>query len=78
MKRICVIGTGYVGLVSGTGLADFGNQVICCDIDTSKIDMLQHGEIPIYEPGLKELVDRNVKSGRLSFSADLDTSIRNS
>ena len=76
MKRICVIGTGYVGLVSGAGMADFGNAVSCTDIDKSKIDMLQEGGIPIYEPGLKELVERNVKAGRLSFSADVASSVR--
>ena len=78
MRRICVIGTGYVGLVSGAGLADFGNEVICTDIDQSKIDMLNNGEIPIYEPGLKELVDRNVSSGRLVFSSDVESVVRKS
>lgn len=77
MRNICVIGTGYVGLVSGAGMADFGNSVVCADIDKEKIDMLQTGGIPIYEPGLKELVDRNVNAGRLTFSADVETSVRN-
>ncbi len=76
MRKICIIGTGYVGLVSGAGLADFGNEVVCSDIDQSKIDMLNRGQIPIYEPGLKELVDRSVKAKRLSFSADVEASVR--
>ena len=75
MKKICIVGTGYVGLVSGAGIADFGNHVICTDIDKSKIDLLNQGVIPIYEPGLKELVDRNVAAGRLSFSSDIDASV---
>lgn len=78
MKNICVVGTGYVGLVSGAGLADFGNNVICVDIAKEKIEMLNNGKIPIYEPGLKELVDSNVKAGRLEFSTDIDRSIKNS
>ncbi len=76
MRKICVVGTGYVGLVSGAGLADFGNEVICTDIDQGKIDMLNKGEIPIYEPGLKELVDRTMTSGRLSFTADVESAVR--
>ncbi len=76
MKQITVIGTGYVGLVSGAGLSDFGNTVICCDIDSQKIDLLDQGQIPIYEPGLKEVVVRNVNAGRLSFTTDLDMAIK--
>jgi UDPglucose 6-dehydrogenase len=77
-KRIAVIGTGYVGLVTGTGLADFGNRVICVDVDKAKIDMLNNGQIPIYEPGLKELVDKNFREGRLSFTTDIDRAIKES
>ena len=75
-KTISVIGTGYVGLVTGTGLADFGNRVTCVDVDKAKIDMLNHGQIPIYEPGLKELVDKNVREGRLSFTSEIDRAIK--
>ncbi len=78
MKNICIVGTGYVGLVSGAGLADFGNKVICTDIDLEKIEMLNRGEIPIYEPGLKELIDRNVNADRLTFSADIEAAVRES
>jgi len=75
-RKISVIGTGYVGLVTGTGLADFGNRVICVDVDKAKIDMLNNGHIPIYEPGLKELVDKNFREGRLSFTTDIDRAIK--
>lgn len=78
MQRICMIGTGYVGLVTGTCLADFGNQVICVDSDEEKITMLRKGMIPFYEFSLKELVDRNVKEGRLIFSTDIVSAIRKS
>jgi UDPglucose 6-dehydrogenase len=78
MKNITVIGTGYVGLVSGAGLADFGNQVVCADIDESKIQSLKAGKIPIFEPGLKEVVDRNVKSNRLSFTTDVIKAVNGS
>ncbi len=75
--RICMIGTGYVGLVTGCGLAEFGMKVTCVDKVTEKIAMLKRGEIPIYEPGLKDLVEKNVKEGRLSFSTDIPEAIRN-
>lgn len=78
MKKICVVGTGYVGLVTAAGLADFGNSVIGADIDESKINILKNGGIPIYEPGLKEVVERNVKAGRLSFTTDIDSAIKKS
>ena len=77
-KKISVIGTGYVGLVTGTGLADLGNRVICVDVDKAKIDMLNNGHIPIYEPGLKELVDKNFREGRLTFTTDIDRAIKES
>src|SRR6266700_252930 len=69
--KIAMIGTGYVGLVSGACVADFGHQVTCIDKDASKIDALNAGEIPIFEPGLKELVASNVRQGRLSFTTNL-------
>ena len=68
MKQICVIGVGYVGLVTAACFADLGNRVIALDIVEEKIDGLRRGEMPIYEPGLKELVERNVRAGRLSFT----------
>ncbi len=71
-----VVGTGYVGLVTGTCFADAGNQVTCVDIDEKKIHALQKGEIPIYEPGLSELVRRNSHSGRLHFTTDLPTAVK--
>ncbi|GHH99509.1 UDP-glucose 6-dehydrogenase TuaD [Neobacillus kokaensis] len=75
MKKIAVIGTGYVGLVSGTCFADTGNDVTCCDIDQVKINNLLQGIMPIYEPGLKELVHKNVRSGTLHFSSNIKHAI---
>ncbi len=76
--NIAVVGTGYVGLVTGTCFAETGNFVICVDIDKAKIDKLKNGAIPIYEPGLEILVDRNVKNERLSFTTDLREAVRKS
>ena len=72
---IAVIGTGYVGLVTGAGLADFGNDVVCVDVDVKKIDALKNGRIPIYEPGLDVLVSKNVKERRLRFTTDLNEAV---
>lgn len=76
--KICVIGTGYVGLVAGTCLAEMGNEVICVDNDKDKLAKLQKGIIPIYEPGLEELIKSNVAENRLSFSDNLDKAVKNS
>ena len=76
--KISVIGTGYVGLVTGTCLAESGNDVICMDIDKKKIELLNTGVVPIYEPGLEELIKRNVAHGRLSFTADMSRAVRSS
>jgi len=74
--KIAVIGTGYVGLVTGTCLAESGNKVICMDIDDRKIGMLNAGKTPIYEPGLEELIGHNTSHGRLSFTTDMETAVR--
>lgn len=75
--KICVIGTGYVGLVAGTCLADMGNEVICVDNDLEKLKKLENGIVPIYEPGLEELIKANVMEGRLNFSSDLADAVKN-
>ena len=74
--KIAVVGTGYVGLVAGACLAETGNQVACADIDRAKIDRLNAGEIPIYEPGLEPLVERNLREHRLVFTTDVDGAVR--
>lgn len=76
--KIAVIGAGYVGLVTATCFAEFGNEVVCVDKVKEKVEMLQKGEIPFYEPGLSELVKRNLSEGRLSFTQDIDSAIRDS
>ncbi|HEX9028177.1 MAG TPA: 2-dehydropantoate 2-reductase N-terminal domain-containing protein, partial [Anaerolineales bacterium] len=70
MSKICVIGTGYVGLVTGACFADLGNQVTCLDVDENRISKLKQGVMPIYEPGLEQLVLQNVRAGRLVFTTE--------
>ncbi|HLU92649.1 MAG TPA: 2-dehydropantoate 2-reductase N-terminal domain-containing protein, partial [Membranihabitans sp.] len=74
--NIAVVGTGYVGLVTGTCLAETGNHVICIDVDEDKVKRMQAGEVPIYEPGLKTLFDRNSRQGRLAFTTSLAEGIK--
>jgi UDPglucose 6-dehydrogenase len=74
--KITVVGTGYVGLVSGTCLAEVGNDVLCLDVDPAKIKILEDGGIPIYEPGLQEMVRRNVAAGRLHFTTDIEQAVK--
>src|SRR5262245_37018416 len=74
--RIAVIGTGYVGLVTGTCFAESGNEVACVDIDQQKIERLSRGDVPIYEPGLSELVARNLEAERLSFTTELAPAVQ--
>jgi UDPglucose 6-dehydrogenase len=76
--NICVVGTGYVGLVTGAVFADLGNEVVCVDNQPDKIAALQAGRMPIYEPGLEEMVARNVADGRLTFTTDLTTAVKRS
>jgi UDPglucose 6-dehydrogenase len=73
--NVTIIGSGYVGLVTGTCLADIGNDVLCLDLDPGKVARLNAGEVPIYEPGLKELIERNCKAGRLHFTTDVARSV---
>ena len=73
--KITVVGTGYVGLVSGACLAEVGNDVLCLDLDLKKIQMLESGRIPIFEPGLQEMVQRNVAAGRLCFTTDVEQAV---
>src|SRR5258707_11482292 len=76
MKNICVIGVGYVGLVTGSCFADLGNQVIGLDINESRIENLNKGVMPIYEPGLKEVAERNIKAGRLTFTTQYGEALK--
>jgi len=76
MKKIAVVGTGYVGLVTGTCFAETGNQVVCVDIDEKKVEKMRNGHIPIFEPQLDVLFDRNLKAGRLNFTTSLEEGVR--
>lgn len=76
MKKIAVVGTGYVGLVTGTCFAETGNHVVCVDIDANKVERMRNGEIPIYEPHLDVLFERNIKANRLSFTTNLEEGIK--
>ena len=76
--KITVIGSGYVGLVSGSCFAEMGNKVICVDVDSSKINKLNKGIIPIFEPGLENLILKNVKNNNLLFTTDLSEALKNS
>ncbi|HRP00941.1 MAG TPA: NAD(P)-binding domain-containing protein, partial [Flavobacteriales bacterium] len=74
--NIAVVGTGYVGLVTGTCFAETGNHVICVDIDANKVQMMKDGKVPIYEPHLDVLFERNIRQGRLHFTTDLASAIK--
>src|SRR5262245_35359776 len=76
--NIAVIGTGYVGLVVGSCFAESGNDVVCVDNNADKVAKLQQGHIPIYEPGLPEIIERNVREERLTFTTDLPTAVKKS
>ena len=74
--NIAMLGTGYVGLVTGSCFAETGNDVVCVDIDEAKVELLREGRVPFYELGLEELVERNTREGRLSFSTDLGEAVK--
>ena len=76
--KIAIIGTGYVGLVTGTCLSDFGLDVVCVDKDNKKIECLNSGKVPIYEPNLEDLIQKNVSAGRLTFTTDLENAVKQS
>jgi len=76
--KLTVVGSGYVGLVTGTCFANLGNDVLCLDIDAKKVKMLKCGKVPIYEPGLQELFQRNIKEGRLKFTTNSKEAIQKS
>jgi len=76
MKKVAVVGTGYVGLVTGTCFAETGNKVICVDIDKDKVDRMKNGEVPIYEPHLDVIFERNIKQDRLHFTTDLESAVK--
>ncbi|MCX6354550.1 MAG: UDP-glucose/GDP-mannose dehydrogenase family protein [Candidatus Aureabacteria bacterium] len=78
MKKVCIIGTGYVGLVTGACLAEMKDRVICVDSDAEKVKMLKRGKVPIYEPGLDEIIIRNFKAGRLSFTTSIAEGVKSS
>ncbi len=73
--KVTVVGSGYVGLVTGACLAELGNQVFCLDLDQKKIDLLNSGGVPIYEPGLEEMIARNRAAGRIQFSTDIEAAV---
>ena len=73
--KVTTIGTGYVGLVTGACLAEMGNHVVCLDVDRRKVETLQAGGIPIHEPGLEQIVQRNAAAGRLQFTTDVDHAV---
>ena len=76
MKQICVVGVGYVGLVTAACFADLGNRVVALDVDEKRVENLKKGVMPIYEPGLEELVKRNVKGGRITFTTSYEEALK--